>query len=158
MFDFTFSIKPICVGSDENLMSVGAHFCTNAISCGAWCTDRKANETQRRGNHGLVLCVCVQVCICVCVCDGLPHGLSQGSHPVTLSNSKPEHVKWQKNNKNFGDISKIQKELSSFIMSVILEARGQRSFHVIHQQWARFRKHLLKVSNVTHLSGKAIKV
>lgn len=71
MFDFTFSIKPMCVGSDENLMSVCAHFCTNAISCGAWCTDRKANETQRGGNHRFgfeCVCTCVRLCVYVMAC------------------------------------------------------------------------------------------
>lgn len=68
MFDLTFSIKSMCGVSDAYLMSVGAHFCTNAISCGALCTDRKANETQRGGNHRFgFVCLCVYICVCVFV-------------------------------------------------------------------------------------------
>ena len=55
------SIIPMCCLGCT--LDVGAHFCMNVISCGALCTDRKANKTLRGGNHRFG-CVCVCVCVC----------------------------------------------------------------------------------------------
>lgn len=87
-------------------LDVGAHFCINAISCGALHTDRKANKTQWGGNHRFGF-VCVPECVCLSVCGAAS---SQRSHSAYLARVNLNMQSDKENNKKKG--------LKTFVMTV----------------------------------------